>query len=428
MHDTIFALSSGAPPAAIAIVRISGAQAGQTLIALTGDMPKPRRASLRVLRHPVTGALLDRALVLVFPQDESATGEPVVELHLHGGRAVVAAVESAVSALGLRRAEPGEFTRRAVLNGKIDFAMAEGLGDLLMAETESQRRAALESAEGAISRQCAEWQQALLSLSAQIEAELEYSDEGDVGPTQMGSLQDSAQVLAAEMRNIIANPPIERLRDGIRIVLAGPPNSGKSTLLNAMVERDAAIVSHIAGTTRDRIEMPVQRAGIAYVVTDTAGLAAETEDPIERQGITRSNEAISAADILLWLGDQPPPPHHSSIWIHARSDIEGRQACPAGPALAVSAWLGRGVNDLWEIVHRRAGTILPRVDQVALNERQRSCVAQACDALGRAISEPDPLLFAEECRVARVALDRLTGGADIEAVFDALFSRFCLGK
>jgi len=428
MADTIFALSSGAPPAAIAIVRVSGPGAFAAGTALAGDLPEPRVAALRALRDPESRTLLDRALVLAFPAATSATAEDLIELHLHGGRAVVNAVEAAlVRQADLRRAEPGEFTRRALLAGKIDLSEAEGLGDLLTAETEAQRRAAIESAEGAVGRLAEGWRARLLEIAAQVEAELDFSDEDDVHPAAPAAVAAACATLAEAIEAALNNPPVERLRDGIRVTLAGPPNSGKSTLLNALIEREAAIVSPIAGTTRDRIEAPVQRNGVAYLLTDTAGLVERTDDPIERIGIARSGEAIAAADILVWLGDTPPP-RAGALWVHTQADRPGREQVSIDRDCGLSAVTGQGLDHLWELLASRAIALLPRLDRVALNRRQRDCIRDAAEALRRAQREVDWLLLAEELRIARLALDRLTGRADVEAVLDTVFARFCIGK
>jgi len=426
--DTIFAVSSGVPPAAIAIIRLSGSRAFEAAALLAGDLPAPRHAGLRALRDPASGELLDRGLVLLFPGPRSASGEDLVELHLHGGRAVVRAIEAALGALeGLRPAEPGEFTRRALLNGRMDLSEAEGLGDLLMAETEAQRRIAVRSAEGAVRRQVEDWSYRLLVLAAEVEAQLDHSDEDDVaGAHSLAGLRDAAAALAADIRQVTAWPPVERLRDGLRVVLAGPPNAGKSTLLNAMIERDAAIVSPIAGTTRDRIEAPVVRGGTAYLLIDTAGLAEATADPIEAIGIDRARAALEEADILLWLGDAPPPDHPAALWLHARADLPGREA--TGKHLAVSAATGAGIELLWERLGILAATLLPPPDLLALNQRQRALAATAADALGRAATQHDLLLLAEELRSARRAFDAITGRAGVEAMLDSLFARFCIGK
>lgn len=428
--ETIFAVSSGAPPAAIAVLRVSGARAFDAARALAGTLPEPRRAGLRALRDPASGELLDRALVLLFPGPESASGEDLAELHLHGGRATVRAVEAALGAMpGLRLAEPGEFTRRALLNGRMDLSEAEGLGDLLMAETEAQRRMAVRSAEGAVRRQVEDWTRRLLSLAAQVEAELDHSDEDDVasGGDSLAELHAAAAGLSREIAEVTARPPVERLRDGLRVVLAGPPNAGKSTLLNALVEREAAIVSPIAGTTRDRIEAPVARDGTAYLLIDTAGLAEATADPIEAIGIDRARAALEEADIVLWLGDDPPPGHDSLLWLHARADLPGRELAE-GRDVAVSAATGVGLDLLWSRIDALAIGLLPPVDQLALNRRQRELAASAGDALARAASQHDLLLLAEELRSARRAFDAITGKAGVEAMLDALFARFCIGK
>lgn len=424
--DTIFAVSSGQPPAAIAILRLSGAGAFDAVRALAGDVPAPRRAALRGLRHD--GELLDRALVLIFPGPDSATGEDLAELHLHGGRAVVRAVEAALATMPeLRAAEPGEFTRRALINGRIDLSEAEGLGDLLMAETEAQRRAAIRSTEGAVRREVEGWASRTLGIAARIEAMLDHSDEEDVdGEAEaMPAIRAAALVLSDEIATLVAQPPVERLRDGIRVVLAGPPNAGKSTLLNAMADRTAAIVSPIAGTTRDRIEAPVVRDGIAWLLIDTAGLT-ETQDHVERIGVGLARDAMDEADIVLWLGDDTPPAHSALIHVEPRSDQPGRGA--GGGRLPVSAATGAGMEQLWQVMRGLGEDLLPRSDRLALNRRQRDLAAAAGQALRGAANERDMLLVAEQLRAALRAFDAITGRADVEAMLDALFSRFCIGK
>jgi tRNA modification GTPase len=425
--DTIFAVSSGAPPAAIAIVRVSGNMAFAAVTGLVGRLPAARRASLCALLG-AEGLLIDRALVLVFPGPDSATGEDVVELHVHGGRAVVRAVETALGALpGLRRAEPGEFTRRALLNGRIDLTEAEGLGDLLAAETEAQRRAALLVAEGAVRRRAEDWTDRLLGLAGRVEAQLDFADEDDVTLDTLAPIAAALVALGDEMDAALATPPVERLRDGVRVVIAGPPNSGKSTLLNALADRDAAIVSPISGTTRDRIEVPVVRNGIAYVLTDTAGLAGETSDPIERIGISRAEEAMQTADIVLWLGDDAPP-SPEMIRVHARADIKGREITPPDVDAVISVATGAGMASLWKLLGARAARLLPREDSVAMNQRQRSLIAACAAAAQSAATQEDLILVAEDLRLAMAALDALVGRSDVEAMLDALFRRFCLGK
>jgi tRNA modification GTPase len=310
----------------------------------------------------------------------------------------------------------------------MDLSEAEGLGDLLMAETETQRRIAVRSAEGAVRRQVEDWSRRLLMLAAQVEAQLDHSDEDDVvgGGDSLAGLHAAAATLAAEIAEITARPPVERLRDGLRVVLAGPPNAGKSTLLNAMTERDAAIVSPIAGTTRDRSEAPVMRGGTAYLLIDTAGLAEATADPIEAIGIHRARGAMEEADIVLWLGDTPPPDHPATLWLHARADVPGREAL--GQDLLVSATTGEGLEALWSRIGALATDLLPPPDLLALNRRQRDLAAAAAEALCRAAAQHDLLLLAEELRSARRAFDAIAGRAGVEAMLDALFARFCIGK
>lgn len=426
MPETIFALASGAPPAAIAVVRISGSGAFGAAAALGGLGLIPRRALLRRLRDPATGEQLDRALVLAFPGPRSATGEDVVELHLHGGRAVIGAVLAALGALpGLRGAEPGEFTRRALVNGRIDLAEAEGLGDLLAAQTERQRRAALFGAEGALSKMVRDWAGELLGIAAQVEAALDFADEEDVAHGGAVDLPSAAAALAAKMKVVLDQPPVERLRDGVRVVLAGPPNAGKSTLLNCLAGREAAIVSPIPGTTRDVIEAPVVRDGIAYVLSDTAGLVAASDDPIEVIGVARARDLMTRADIVLWLGDDRPSAS-DWLWLYPRADR--RDPCMDAARLSVSAASGEGITALWQAIAARSAMLLPREDAPTLNARQRELCAVARDALSAVTAQTDLVLVAEHLRAARRALDAITGAVGVEAMLDALFARFCIGK
>ncbi len=424
--DTIFAVSSGRPPAGIAVIRLSGPHARDAATALAGRLPAPRHAGLRGLRDGA-GALLDRALVILFPGPATATGEDVVEFHCHGGRAVTQAVERALAAQpGCRLAEPGEFTRRALLNGRIDLAEAEGLADLLEAETEAQRVAALAAAEGRISRQVADWLAQVAALSARIEAELDHADEDDVAADDrhVAAIRDEAITLGRTIATVAAAPPVERLHDGIRVVIGGPPNAGKSTLLNLLAERDAAIVSPIAGTTRDKIEAGVRRHGIAYNMVDTAGLT-DTDDVVEAIGVERATAAIDAADVLVWLADEPPP-RDDGLWVHARGDVAGREAMPAGRVAMVRQDRPETVEALWWLIEDRAKALLPRADALPLRERHRSWCKAAATAL---VTMPvDPLLIGEHLREARRSLAAVIGVDATEIMLDALFSRFCLGK
>lgn len=426
MSDTIYAVSSGQPPAAIAVIRVSGPGAVQAAARLAGEPPKPRMATLRALRDE-EGRLLDRALVLVFPGPNSATGEDLVELHCHGGRAVVAAVEAALGKVdGLRRAGAGEFTRRALANGRIDLAEAEGLADLLAAETEAQRVAALQAAEGRISRAVQGWLARVALLSARVEASLDYADEDDVAADEgeLDAITREAVALGEEIGAAAGTAPVERLYEGVRVVLAGPPNSGKSTLLNLLAERDAAIVSPVAGTTRDRVEAGVRRGGRTWLLTDTAGLT-KTADPVEAIGVERAREALVAADLLVWLGDDPPP-REDAIWLHARADVEGRREMPSGLALSVARDDQESVDDLWTLLERRSADLLPAADALPLKRGQRGACATASSALLQ--GSGDALILAEQLRVARTALASITGANATETMLDALFSRFCVGK
>lgn len=424
--DTIFAVSSGRPPAAIAVLRISGPDAVAAATQLAGRLPAPRRAGVRALHDPVDNQLLDRALVLVFPGPATATGEDLVELHLHGGRAVVAAVERTLAAMaGLRAAEPGEFTRRALAHGRIDLTEAEGLGDLLSAETDAQRRMALSNSDGRLRRTVADWSATATRLSAMVEAVLDHADEDDVDASDdvLAMVRREAAALSGAIDDVLAIPPVERLRDGIRVVLAGPPNAGKSTLLNALVGREAAIVSPLAGTTRDVIEIPVTRSGIAWLFLDTAGLRDDTKDPIERIGIDRATGSMATADIVLWLGDGPAP--DGAIALHARCDTRDKVA---PDRIAVSGTTGQGLAVLWQVLVDRASALLPKVDDLALNRRQAGHAGTAAAALRRASRQQDPLLLAEELRYGVQAFAALTGMRATEAVLDDLFGRFCIGK
>ena len=423
---TIFAVSSGRPPAAIAVVRVSGPQALAAAEALAGPLPAARHASLRGLRD-VDGALLDRALVIAFPGPGTATGEDLVELHCHGGRAVIAAVERALAAMsGLRPAEPGEFTRRALTNGRVDLTEAEGLADLLEAETEGQRVAAMTAAEGRVSQAVRSWMDSVAMLSARIEAMLDFADEDDVASdtAAFDAIVAAIHALAAEIEAVVDAPPVERLKDGLRVVIGGPPNSGKSTLLNLLGERDAAIVSPISGTTRDRIEVPVIRDGVAYVLTDTAGLI-DTLDPIEAIGVTRAEDAIAVADIVLWLADTPPP-RADALWIHARADLPGRADTPIGRSLAISQTDRGSLDRLWAGMHQRAMNMLPRSDGIALKQHQRGQCRMAADALR--YRSTDSLIIAEHLRRARAILAGVLGLDATGEMLDALFGRFCIGK
>lgn len=421
--DTIFAVSSGRPPAAVAVIRISGPRAHSAGRQIAGSLPDVRTAAVRELRHPGSGELLDESLVLRFDSPASATGEDIVEFQCHGGRAVVAAVLDALTSLdGFRAAEPGEFTRRAFENSRIDLTEAEGLADLIEAETESQRKAALALAEGGLKKQIAAWQDRLLGLSAEAERAIDYDEADEQVDT---ALQRECAALAEELREWLDRPRVERLKDGVRVIVAGPPNAGKSSLLNAIAGEERAIVTDVAGTTRDYIEVPLALGGVPILLTDTAGLRDST-DEAETIGVERASQLVEAADIILWLGEPDSAPARPRvIKVHAKADI--RDSAPDA-SLAVSAVTGSGIAELLGRIDASARALLPIEDSIALNRRQAEHLMQAANALTQATRASEVVLIAEDLRAARGAFDRLSGRAGVEDVLDALFSRFCLGK
>jgi tRNA modification GTPase len=423
--DTIYALSSGRPPAAISVIRISGRRAHAAANAVAGSLPEARTAAVRALRHPSSGELLDEALVLRFDGPGSSTGEDVVELQCHGGRAVVDALLGALGEIdGLRRAEPGEFTRRAFANGRIDLTEAEGLADLIEAETESQRKAALALAEGGLKKQIAQWQARLLGLSAVAERAIDYDDDDQALDPIL--LRDCT-ALADELNEWLGRPRVERLKDGVLVVVAGPPNAGKSSLINVIAGEERTIVTAVPGTTRDHIEVPLSLSGVPIRLTDTAGLR-DTDDEVETIGVQRARLLVEASDVLVWLGEPDDAPgHRRSIMVHAKCDLPERGRSPEG-SLPVSSDTGQGLHQLLARVEELARTFLPGEDAIALNRRQAAHVAEAAEVLEAAGQSHDLLLLAENLRVARAAFDRLTGRAGVEQVLDALFGRFCLGK
>lgn len=425
MSDTIFALSSGAAPAAIAVLRISGPAASVALEGLAGRLPVARRASQVTLRGR-DGDILDRALALWLPGPGTATGEDTAELHCHGGRAVIAAIEAELEALPeLRRAAPGEFTRRAFANGRIDLAEAEGLAELLSAETELQRRSALAMVGGSFSRQVEHWRDRLLGLGAMVEAVLDFAEEDDATALPH-DFSIAMEVLRADIAGWLLRPRAEALREGFKVVLAGPPNSGKSTLFNALVESEAAITTPIAGTTRDVLTRPVAISGIPFVFVDTAGLREPSDDPVEAIGIERARNAADLADLVLWLGDEGEGP--AGAWeIEAQIDIAGH--CVKTVARhRLSAVTGDGMARLREDLVVTARSALPQPGEAALNLRQHRLLTEAESMMSAAVLLTDPLLIAEHLRLARVAFDALVGRATTEDMLDALFGRFCIGK
>ncbi|GAB5348808.1 tRNA uridine-5-carboxymethylaminomethyl(34) synthesis GTPase MnmE [Alteriqipengyuania sp. 357] len=424
--DTIFALSSGAPPCGVAVIRLSGPAAGAALESLAGSLPAPRTAGLRQIRDPEAG-WLDEALCLWFPAPASATGEDCAEIHCHGGRAVIRAIEHALEhGCGLRRAEPGEFTRRAFVNGKMDLLEAEALGDMLAAETELQRAVLTSSAKGEGSRRVAHWRDEVLAASAAVEQELDFADEDEEGAPSPAAWREAVGELVEEMAQWLAIPSADRLRTGIRIVLAGPPNSGKSSLFNAILDEAAAIVSPIAGTTRDAIERLIAIAGVPFVLVDTAGLRGEGAEEIEQIGIARAEAELARADLILWLGDEGEGPQ-GAIEIASKIDLSDTEGKSDG-ALHVSAETGEGIADLMTALAARGRDLLPRPGQVAISQRQRQHLDEAHAALAAASELADLLLAGESLRSARHAMDAMLGNVATEDMLDTLFGRFCIGK
>lgn len=423
--DTIFALSSGAPPAGIGIIRITGPATRAALQSITGKVP-PARKALRARFVSADGLELDDGLVLFFPGPRSVTGEDLGELHCHGGRAVIAALEAELGRVeGCRRAEPGEFTRRAFANGQIDLAEAEGLGDLLSAETEIQRRSAMAMVGGQFSQKIDGWRTQLLGLSAEIEADLDFSEEDEVAGLPPRFFEALGN-LCEELRDALDAPFAETVKEGFRVALAGPPNAGKSTLFNALVESEAAITADIAGTTRDVLVKPVSIAGIPFSFVDMAGLREETGDQIEAVGIARAEAEIARADLVLWLGPEGQGPQ--GAWeVDAqidRADVPRKQV----PDQSVSAISGVGMGQLRAALLERARQAMPAPGEAALNRRQRERLGDALDGLEGAQDHNDPLLIAEHLRLARLSFDALLGNTATEEVLDAIFGRFCLGK
>lgn len=423
--DTIVALSSGRPPAAIAIVRVSGPRAHNAATGLAGHLPPVRTASLRTIVDPSNGVAIDEALLLRFDAPGTATGENIVEFHCHGGRAVVDAILRALQSLdGIRLAEPGEFTRRALANGRIDLTEAEGLADLLSAETELQRRSAMTRAGGALRARLDEWRDDLLALSAQAEVAIDYADEEDAATGL--TLGPKLERLAQDMSVLVDAPRVEPLRDGIRVAVAGPPNAGKSSLVNALAQNERAIVTPIPGTTRDVIEVPLAIGGVPFVLVDTAGIR-HSNDEVEAIGIGRAHGEIERADILLWLGAVGEAPNHPVVVrLGPKADLAGAET--AGTDLAISSVTSQGIPELLALLMQRADRLLPKGDELALDRRQHDLLEQAQAALMRGVGLSDPVLIAEELRIARHAIDQISGRAGVEDLLDALFNRFCLGK
>ena len=432
--DVIFALASGAGRAAIAVLRMSGPGSATVLKAVTGRLPAPRMASLRKLRHPATAELLDQALVLWFPGPASYTGEDSAEFHLHGGSAVVAGVAEALVSAGARPAEPGEFTRRAFLTGKLDLTAAEGIGDLIDAETAGQRRQALRQAGGALATLYEGWATRLTALLARQEAFIEFEDEDlPVG------LDDAVGVAATVLRTEIATHLAdggrgERLREGLLVAILGAPNAGKSSLLNALVGREAAIVSARAGTTRDVVEASLDLGGVPVTLADTAGLREATDD-IEVEGIRRARRRAEDADVLLLVFAADEPADEKTLeWMRPDALVVANK-CDLAPlphglgAMPVSARTGLGLDALrvrlTEKAAERAGTT---TETLLTRPRHRAALQDAIGWLTELDRAVLPELRAEALRAAARALGRITGRVGVETVLDAVFAEFCIGK
>ena len=393
--------------------------------ALLGKPLEPRHATSTTLRDGA-GAVIDRALALWLPAPHSATGEDTLELHCHGGRAVVGAVEAALALVpGLRAATPGEFTRQAFVNGKIDLAEAEGLADLLAAETELQRQSAMAMAGGAFSRQVERWRDVLLKQSAALEAVLDFGDEDDVALLP-ADFAIGLAVLETELAQWLARPRAEQLREGYRVVVAGPPNAGKSTLFNVLVEAEAAIATPIPGTTRDVLTRPVAYSGVPFLFADTAGLHDSVDDEVEAIGIERALEALDRADLVLWLGPEGAGPEGS--WEVAAQIDRSDALAKKSARHRISATTGAGIAALRADLIKTARAALPGPGDAALNERQHMHLRHAQRALAAARHEHDPLLIAEALRVSRLSFDALLGRTTTEDMLDTLFGRFCIGK
>jgi tRNA modification GTPase len=460
--DTIFALSSGHGRAGVAVIRVSGPTAGVVIERMAAPKPKPRFAAFRTIAHPGSGEVLDQALVLWFPAPKSETGEDMAELQVHGGRAVIAGVLGAIGSIaGCRPAEPGEFARRAFENGKLDLTGIEGLADLIDAETAAQRRQALRQADGALARLYGGWRAELIEAMALLEAAIDFSDEGDVAHDAETMARAKVAALAdAIARHLDDGHRGELVRDGFQVVLAGAPNSGKSSLLNALARRDVAIVSDEAGTTRDIIEVKLDLEGLPVVVSDTAGIR-EAAGKVEQEGIRRALQRAKQADLVVWLVDVTEVreaasldpvvslPNHGSadpavlrraedgdsgrtLLVLSKADLVGADRLPAArDAVAVSALTGQGIDMLTGLLADAARTRIGADEAPALTqERHRHHLEQCAASLRAGLAQRAGAteLGAEDLRRAADALGRVTGAVDVEAVLDAVFGRFCIGK
>lgn len=443
MTDTIFAPATAPGRAAVAVVRLSGPESETAVRRLAGAPPPPRRASLRALRDDA-GVPLDQALVLWMPAPASYTGEDTAELHLHGGPAVVEGVVEALRALGLRLAEPGEFTRRAFANGRMDLLEAEAVADLVDAESAAQRRQALDQLGGAVTARHAAWRESLLDALAHLEAAVDFPDE-DLPVEVAARARPPLLALKAELEAAAADRRGERVREGLRIALVGAPNAGKSTLLNALLGRDAAIVTPTPGTTRDVVEGRLTLAGVPAVLADTAGLR-DTADPIEAEGVRRARAWATEADLRLWVRDAASPTtdeedgvlRPGDLAIANKADLQHAPPAPVGPPgreqlekLRISAHDPDDVARVRAWLEAWAARLVGGAEPPAATRlRHRLALAEAAEALGRATAPhaAEPELMAEDVRLAARALERLSGRLDPEEVLGRVFSSFCIGK
>jgi tRNA modification GTPase len=435
--DTIYALSSGGLPSGVAVVRVSGPGVRFALETIAGFVPEPRRVRLATLRDPTDGEPIDTGLVLFFPGPASFTGEDVAEFQVHGGRAVVAALLTALGKLdGFRLADAGEFTRRAFEAGRIDLTAAEGLADLIAAETGAQRRQALAAARGGLSVRAEAWRADLVRARAAVEADLDFSDEDDVPESLVDEARTIAAGIATEIAGVLADAGRgERVRDGFEVVILGPPNAGKSSLANAIARRDVAIVTSIPGTTRDLLEVHLDIGGAAVTLVDTAGLR-QAGDVIEAEGIRRGRERAAGADLILWLDEFGSEADADIVAlgvpvlpVRTKADLAGDDSDSHPERMSVSVGDRTSLLALVEEIGRRAGDIAGREPALVTRARQRLCLEAAVAALQRA---SDPHLagefVAEALREASHAMGRLAGRIDVEEVLGSIFSSFCIGK
>ncbi|WIY52826.1 tRNA uridine-5-carboxymethylaminomethyl(34) synthesis GTPase MnmE [Devosia sp. YIM 151766] len=426
--DTIMALSSGSLPAGVAVIRLSGPLVQASLAAIAGGVPTPRKLALR---HIGSERRLDQGLVVFFPAPHSFTGEDCAELHVHGSVAAVKAILAALEQQGLRLAEAGEFTRRAFENGKLDLVSVEGLGDLLNADTEKQRQQALARYDGRLTREIEQWREALLDLRAEIEARLDFSDEGDVAedlpPEWLRELAELESAIATALASVDSGRIV---REGIRVALAGAPNTGKSSLLNALAKSDIAIVSDEAGTTRDVRETPLDIAGQLFILLDLAGLRA-TDSRAEAEGVRRAQDAIAGADIVLWLKApdveeaERPATAAQVLTIGTKADLGMMDDVD----LTLSVYNGSGLDILIDKLAALGEALAGGEPALVSHERDRTSLTDALAALIEAREAlGDWELAAESLRLASSALERLIGRLDAEHILDRLFSSFCIGK